>query len=114
MAPSPDIYNEKFTSRAVRRKHAQSTNLFAAIIFMGVYGLICYQIGASSQYSSYDEVHSHEYQNEVSRAPIRELDESQLPYNCGVLFFYHIPSTGGVSKLFFSLHCALSCIYSKA
>ena len=25
------------------------------------------------------------------------IDDSQLPYKCGLLFFYHIPSTGGVS-----------------
>jgi hypothetical protein len=109
---SPEIYTEKFTSRAVRRtspNNVQSIKLFAAIIFIGAYGLVCHQIGASSrpietavhiqtlEYSYDAPEHSFEYQNEISPAPIRELDESQLPYKCGVVFFYHIPSTGGVS-----------------
>ena len=42
--------------------------------------------------------HDDDDEDEMSHLQRREaIDDSQLPYKCGLLFFYHIPSTGGVS-----------------
>lgn len=105
-----DIYKEKFTPQrdAGRKKsndnaHISSLRMFTAIIFIGVYGILCYQMGASSRYLSPSfqmEMHAAN-RYEISQQSKRVIDESELPYRCGVVFFYHIPSTGGVSNTWY-------------
>ncbi|KAL3784100.1 hypothetical protein HJC23_012732 [Cyclotella cryptica] len=78
-------------------RYALSIRNLPAIVFVGVYGLICYQIGASSrstdlQWAEMVEPSLQHAHTTLQRAPIVDSD---LPYRCGVVFFYHIPSTGG-------------------
>lgn len=109
---SPDIYAQKFNS-GMRPKSQilPSVKIITATIFISLYGLICYQMGAQSSYNVSSktierpwnqwEAPEHNDDDEEMASRLRRpaaIDDSQLPYKCGLLFFYHIPSTGGVSN----------------
>ena len=88
-----------------------------------IVGLVCYSIGitnscttsqwlrnsipqyndiplthhiSNSTISSASQTISERY-NIVDGSDRRSIPRTNLPYNCGVIFFYHIPSTGGAS-----------------
>ena len=97
-AADADIYAQKIMigHRQQTKRNTQAIRIISSILFIGIYGLICYQIGAASRSADLQW-------NEVIETPVARkttalpapIDNSQLPHQCGLLFFYHIPSTGG-------------------
>jgi len=84
------------------RAHFTNRHIFI-LLWMGVYGFVCHQIGSSSSATRSCLIQtSHKLSSSPRQARITtgatrsELaDESKLPYKCGLVFFYHVPSTGG-------------------
>lgn len=93
------------------RAHFTSRHIFI-LLWMGVYGFVCHQIGSSSSATRSCLIQtSHKLSSSPRQARITtgatrsELaDESKLPYKCGLVFFYHVPSTGGV-------RCFVVCVH---
>lgn len=79
--------------------NALSIRNLPAIFFVSIYGLICYRIGALSRSMDQQlvEMEDPAAQHARTTSQITPMSDSHLPYRCGIVFFYHIPSTGGVS-----------------
>jgi hypothetical protein len=101
------------------RAHFTSRHIFI-LLWMGVYGFVCHQIGSSSSATRSCLIQtSHKLSSSPRQARITtgatrsELaDESKLPYKCGLVFFYHVPSTGGVRCI--CRLCALRAVSSES